>query len=121
MIYSLPDPPDGRDLYALPPTIFLAVVDTVLSYVVTVRAARPRLFYGAVLESGFGAAEMVLRNPLESGRFSYIGIKSVKVRGEFVFIAKARVPVLAAIPRQLFPPHAVHRIALASRGTALNS
>lgn len=100
---------------ALVPTLFLAVWTAVVSYWKMVRDSRLRLFNGAVLESGFGEKEMVLRDPLGSARLAYIGIKSVTARGHFVFIQRHGVPLFSVYPRELFPDEAIDRILRARR------
>lgn len=97
-------------VFALVPTTILAVWTAVISYLATVRGSRLRLFNGAVLESGFGDEEMVLRNPIASVRLAYIGIKSVTARGNFVFMQQHGAPFLNAYPRELFPDEAIDRI-----------
>lgn len=100
-------------MFALLPTLILAVWALAMSYLRMVRRSRWRLFNGAVLESGFGDGEMVFRNTLGSVRLSYKGVRSVTARGKFVFIQMHGVPVMAIYPRELFPDEAITRILLA--------
>jgi hypothetical protein len=79
-----------------------------------VRSARVRVFPGAVLESGFGADALVLRNPLSESRVSYRAIKSVTPRGDFIFMRQHGVPMVGAFPRALFPDEAIARMARSS-------
>lgn len=102
-------------VFALVPTLIVAVCTAVISYLASVRGSRLKLFNGAVLESGFGEEEMVLRNPIASLRLAYIGIKSVTVRGNFVFMQLHGAPLLNVYPRELFPDEAIDRI-LRARG-----
>lgn len=97
-------------VFALVPTAILAVWAAAIGYFATVRGSRLRLFDGAVLESGFGEEEMVLRNPIASARLAYAGIKSVTARGKFVFMQQHGVPLLSVYPRELFPDEAIDRI-----------
>ncbi len=57
-------------VWATIPTSVLALLLASLVYLRTVRDAKFRLYDGAVVESGFGEHEMVLRNPLASLRLS---------------------------------------------------
>lgn len=97
-------------VFALVPTTILAVWAAAIGYLATVRGSRLHLYNGAVLESGFGEKELVLRNPIASMRLAYIGIKSVTARGNFVFIQQNGSPLLSVYPRELFPDEAIARI-----------
>jgi hypothetical protein len=101
--------------FALVPTAILAVWTTAIGYLRMVRGSRLRLFNGAVLESGFGEEEMVLRNPIASVRLAYKGIKSITAQGNFVFMQQRGVPLLTVYPRDLFPDEAIDRILRARR------
>jgi len=97
-------------VFALVPTLILVVWAAAIGYLATVRGSRLRLFNGAVLESGFGEEEMVLRNPIASVRMAYTGIKSVTARGSFVFMQQHGAPLFTVYPRELFPDEAIDRI-----------
>lgn len=102
-------------VFALVPTLITVVLVVAISYFQMVRGTRVRLFNGAVLESGFGEDEMVIRNPIASGRMAYKGIKSVSVRGDFVFMKHHGLPLVVGYPRELFPDEAINRILRAQR------
>jgi heme/copper-type cytochrome/quinol oxidase subunit 4 len=97
-------------MFALVPTLLLAVVISLLAYVRLIRGARIRVFPGAVLESGFGEDAMVLRNPVSEVRINYAAIKSVTPGGEFVFMRQLGLPLTSIYPRELFPDAAIARI-----------
>ena len=97
-------------LYALVPTIALAGLLGLLAYVHTVRAARIRVHDGALRESGFGEHTLVLRNPVESSRQSYRTIRSIKARGDHVFIRRVGIAPVAVWPRALFPDEEIERV-----------
>lgn len=100
-------------LFAVVPTVVLALAIALLSYVRTLKAARTRIFDGAVIESGFGSEELVLRNPVASSRIQYRAIRSVTARGHQVFLRQHGVPLVAVFPRSLFPDEAIARISSA--------
>ena len=100
---------------ALAFTFVLAVLFATLAYVVTLRSARTRLFEGAVLESGFGSDDFVLRGELASSRISYRAVKSIKAHGDYVFLRQHGVPVVSVFPRALFPDEAIEGISRATR------
>ena len=102
-------------VFALVPTLILVVWAAAIGYRATVRGSRLRLFNGAVLESGFGEDEMVLRNPIASVRMAYTGIKSITARGGFVFMQQHGSPLFTVYPRELFPDEAIDRILRARR------
>lgn len=91
-------------------TAALALLVAVISYVRTLSGARVRLFPGAVVESGFGEEEMLLRNPLVESRVSYRSVQSLRARGDFVFLRHRGAPVIAIYPRELFPDEMIARI-----------
>lgn len=97
-------------LYALVPTVALAVLLGALAYVQTVRGSRIRVHDGAVLESGFGEHTLVLRNPVESSRQDYRTIRSIKVHGDHVFIRRVGLAPVAIWPRALFPDEEIERV-----------
>jgi len=97
-------------VYALVLTMALAAFLGALAYVQTVRSARIRVHDGAVLESGFGERTLVLRNPVESSRQDYRAIRSIKVRGDHVFIRRVGLAPVAIWPRALFPDEEVERV-----------
>lgn len=101
-------------VYALVPTLLIMILVTVTINVYS-RRPNPRIFDGAVLESGFGEDEMVVRNPIASTRLAYAGIKSVTVRGNFVYMRYHGSQVVAGYPRELFPDEAIDRILHAIR------
>jgi hypothetical protein len=97
-------------VFALVPTVLLAVLISLLGYVRLIRGARVRVFPGAVLESGFGEDALVLRNPVSEVRINYAAIKSVTRHGEFVFMRQLGVPLTSIFPQALFPEDAIVRI-----------
>jgi hypothetical protein len=102
--------------FALVPTIIFAVLNTAMRYVQMVRTSKVRLYNGAILETGFGEEEMVVRTPTSSGRMAYRGMKSVTARGDFVFLKHHGLSIVAAYPRELFPDEAIDRILRFQRG-----
>lgn len=97
-------------VYAILPTSVLAAFIAVVGYLRTFRGAKLRLFDGAVLESGFGEHEMVLRNPLAASRLSYRGVESITARGDFVFMRQHGIALVGVYPRELFPDDVFERI-----------
>lgn len=97
-------------VYALALTAVFAALLGALGYVQTVRGARIRVHDGAVLETGFGEHTLVLRNPVESSRQDYRTIRSIKVRGNHVFIRRVGVGPVAVWPRALFPDQEIDRV-----------
>lgn len=95
---------------ALVPTLIVVVLVEAIRYRQMVRASNVRLFNGAVLETGFGEEEMVIRTPTSSGRMAYRGLKSVTARGDSVFLKHHGLSIVAAYPRELFPDEAIDRI-----------
>jgi len=108
-------------MFALLPTLVVAVLVSVIAYSQMVRRSRFLLFKDAVLESGFGADEMVFRNPIAAIRIAYTGIESVTPRGNFVFVQQQGLPRVTVYPRDLFPDEAIYRILLARRSGGLAS
>jgi hypothetical protein len=96
--------------YALVPTLLAALLFAAAGYVSTLRGARMRLFPGAVIESGFGEDELVLRGPVSETRLSYRAVRSLVSRGEFVFLQQHGLAVVSIFPRALFPDEAIARI-----------
>ncbi|HSE10353.1 MAG TPA: hypothetical protein VLB29_16950 [Nocardioidaceae bacterium] len=96
-------------------TLALAVLVAVLGYVRTVRGARITLFPGAVVESGFGDGQMLLRNPLAESKISYRSVRTIKARGDFVFLRHRASPIVAIYPRALFPDDVIAHIRAAAR------
>lgn len=97
-------------LYALVPTTVLAALLGAIGYGSSVRGARIRVHDGAVLESGFGERTLVLRNPVESSRQGYRTIRSIKARGDHVFIRRVGLAPVAIWPRALFPDEEIERV-----------
>jgi hypothetical protein len=102
-------------LLALLPTLLSAVLGMAFHFRQVVRKSRARLYKGAILESGFGEQELVLRNPLASARLAYRGIQSVSARGDFVFLKFYGLSTVAVYPRELFPHEAISWIRLGQR------
>ncbi|GAA5150514.1 hypothetical protein GCM10023340_27800 [Nocardioides marinquilinus] len=73
-------------------------------------SARLRYPDDAVLESGFGDDELVLRTPVGETRVAYRDLRKARARGEFVFLATDGLGGQAVFPRALFPDEAVARI-----------
>jgi hypothetical protein len=92
------------------PTLSLLALISAIGYVRTLRGSRHRLFEGAVVESGFGEDEMVLRGVLGETRLKYRAVRSLEVRGDHVFMQQHGVAVVSIYPRVLFPDDAVRRI-----------
>lgn len=103
-------------IYALVLTAAFAGLLGALGYVQTVRGARIRVHDGAVLESGFGEHTLVLRNPVESSRQDYRTIRSIKARGDHVFIRRVGLAPVAIWPRALFPDEEVERVRRSTSG-----
>ena len=97
-------------VFALVPTVLLAVLLGTMIYVRTLRGARLRVYAGAVLETGFGERTLVLRNPVESSRQDYRTIRSVKAHRDHVFIRRVGPAPVAVWPRALFPDEEIARI-----------
>lgn len=97
-------------VYALVPTVLLAVLLGAMVYVRTLRGARLRVYAGAVLESGFGEHTLVLRNPVESSRQDYRTIRSIKAHRDHVFIRRVGLAPVAVWPRALFPDEEIERV-----------
>jgi hypothetical protein len=91
-------------VFALVPTLILAVFFSALGYYRVARSAQVRVFPGAVLESGFGEDALVLRNPMSESRIRYESVRSVATRGDFIFMRQHGVPMISVFPRALFPP-----------------
>lgn len=108
--FSLPTRLFWSVVYALVPTLAVAALISTVGYVRTLRGARIRLFPGAVIESGFGEDELVLRGPVSETRLNYRAVKSLVSRGEFVFLQQHGLAVVSIFPRALFPDEAVARI-----------
>ena len=105
-------------IYALVLTVVFAAFLGALAYVQTVRSARIRVHDGAVLESGFGERTLVLRNPVESSRQDYRTIRSIKARGDHVFIRRVGLAPVAVWPRALFPDEEIERVRHSAGGAA---
>lgn len=103
---------------AVVPTVIFALAIAMLSYARTVKSAATRVFDGAVLESGFGTDELVLRNPVASSRIQFRAIRSIDVRGEEVFMRQHGVPLVSVFPRELFPDQQLARIRRAAADSA---
>ena len=73
--------PQTRRKMAVVPTLLAALLFAAAGYVSMLRGARIRLFPGAVVESGFGEQEMVLRNPVSETRLSYRRIRDYTANG----------------------------------------
>jgi hypothetical protein len=97
-------------VYALVPTIGIAVVTLGVGYLLNRRSFRHRLREGVVLEAGFGDRFLVLRGPWAETTLSFDGIASVRSRGEWVFLQQRGSPVLSVWPEQLFPSAALTRL-----------
>lgn len=105
-------------VFALVPTLLLAVFFSTLGFFRVARSAQVRVFPGAVLESGFGEDSLVLRNPMSENRIRYQAIKSVTPRGDFIFMRQHGVPLVSVYPRALFPAEAIARMTGSSRGSS---
>ncbi len=101
-------------IFALVPALLLAAMLTpliaILSYRITLKGSKARLYEGAVLETGFGEDEWVSRTPLAAARTSYRAIKGVSVRGQFVFLRIHGLAQAVMWPRELFPDPAIQHI-----------
>jgi hypothetical protein len=102
-------------VFAIVPLAILMVGLAVLSYVLTMRAARLRLFEGAVLESGFSADALFFKGPLSESRIPYAAIVSVKRQGDFVFLRQIGINVVSVFPHELFPDDKFAQINRATR------
>jgi hypothetical protein len=81
-----------------------------LGYWMTKRNARQIWYDGAVRESGFGADAFVTRNPYITRRIRYDAVKSIDVRGNYVYIRVLGGAVPLTYPRALFPDGEIARI-----------
>ena len=91
-------------VYALVPTLVIAVLALGFGHLMNRRHFRRRLREGVVLESGIGERAIVLRGPWSESSLSFDGIASVRSSGNWVFLQQIGVPLLGAWPAELFPP-----------------
>lgn len=97
-------------VYALVPTLVIAVLTLGIGHLLNRRYFRGRLREGVVLESGIGERALVLRGPWSESTLSFDGIASVRSSGNWVFLQQIGVPLLGAWPAELFPPADLARL-----------
>ena len=97
-------------LYGIVVVSMVSVLGAVIIYVRTVRPMRFIVYAGAELQSGFGEDAFVVEGPQGMGRKSYTMVRSVVVRGDFVFVRFRDNPLVVLYPRELFPDEAVARV-----------
>ena len=97
-------------VYALVPTLGIVAVVLGLSYLLNRRRFRQRLREGVVLEAGIGDRSLVLRGPWTHTTLSFDGLRSVRSRGQWVFLQQIGSPVLNVWPAELFPPAELARL-----------
>lgn len=83
---------------------------TTVGFSQTFHSTRYRFPQGAVLESGFGVADFVLRGPTGDVRVPYAGLRRVQARGDFVYVSTDGLGGQAIFPRALFPDDEIQRI-----------
>ena len=98
-------------VYALAPTIGIAVFVLGLGYLLNRRLFGQRLREGVVLESGIGERVLVLRGPLAEITLSFDGIASLRSSDNWVFLQQTGSPVLGVWPAELFPAADLARMA----------
>ena len=97
-------------VYALVPTLVVAVLTLGVGHVLNRRTFRRRLREGVVLESGIGERALVLRGPWSESTLSFDGIASVRSSGQWVFLQQIGVPLVGIWPAELFPPADLARL-----------
>ena len=83
-----------------------------LAVVFAVSRSGARYLYGdgAVIETGFGEDEYVIRQGGAVSRIAYVSVEWVATRGAFVLIKVAGNRTYSMHPRELFPDDALERI-----------
>ena len=97
-------------VYALVPTLVMAVLILGICHLLNRRFFRRRLREGVVLESGIGERALVLRGPWSESTLSFDGIASVSSRGNWVFLQQIGIPLVGVWPAELFPPADLARL-----------
>jgi hypothetical protein len=117
LVYSDTDMPTSRlerlvaaAGHALLITVPVWILLLALLYGVNLKNTRRRVPEGAVWRSGFEEAGWVVSGPLSSHRYSYDLVRSVRERGDFVFVQLRGNPGVFGYPRALFPDDALARL-----------
>lgn len=105
-------------VYAVVPTLGIAVVGLGLAYFLNRRRFRRRLREGVVLESGIDERFLVLRGPWAETKLSFDGIASVRSSGNWVFLQQTGSPVVNVWPAELFSPADMARLEGSVKGRA---
>ncbi|MCI0155189.1 hypothetical protein KNO15_00545 [Leifsonia shinshuensis] len=96
--------------------VVLAVGFPVLQFVSTARSVRRQLAVGEEWATGFGAASLRVETPRSAAETHYSMFDRLIVQNDVVLLRRRAPRVVAAIPVELMPPEAQHRVAAGLSG-----